>query len=175
MSPELLIIALAIIVAALLLRRRTERQREELRLPEGTVTYHDAPSQPGEILYSRTHKLVGKPDHMIRQPDGTIIPVETKTGRTPEAPYLGHVMQVIVYCVLIEENFGVRPPHGIIQYPDRDFTIHFTAAQESRLHLIVAEMRRKKAWESIPRNHNNPRVCAACGYNDICDERVEAK
>jgi CRISPR-associated exonuclease Cas4 len=174
MSPELLlVIALGIIVAALLLRRRTQRQREDLRLPEGEVIYQDTAARPAEILYSRIHKLVGKPDRLITQADGTIIPIEVKTGRTPESPYLGHVMQLMVYCVLIEENFGVRPPHGIIQYPDRDFTVAFTPAQEAQLHLIVADMRRKKTWESIPRNHNNSRVCGACGYNTMCDERVE--
>jgi hypothetical protein len=30
------------------------------------------------------------------------------------------------YCLLVEENFGVRSPHGILQYRDRAFAIDYT-------------------------------------------------
>lgn len=174
MSPELLLpLALLLIVAAILLLRRAGSERAAIDLPAGEVVYQDDRQEESEILYSRTYKLKGKPDSLLRQPDGTIIPIERKTGRTPDQPYFGHVMQVITYCILVEENYGVRPPHGIIQYPNREFPIHFTSAQESRLLTLVAEMRRKREYESIPRNHNNPRICAACGYRHECDERLD--
>jgi CRISPR-associated exonuclease Cas4 len=169
----LLIVALLLIACAALLLRRARHERAAVALPAGKLVYQDDGYEEAEILYSTKHKLKGKPDSLVRQPDGTIIPIERKTGRTPDKPYFGHVMQVITYCILVEENYKVRPPHGIIQYPNRKYEIQFTPQEESRLLTLIAEMQRKREMESIPRNHYNPRICAACSYRSMCDERLD--
>src|SRR5690606_24314761 len=122
---DLALIALLILLAsgiALLIQAR--RRRAGLGLPPGEVIYQDTLARLDETLFSRRHRLAGRPDYLLR--DGEwLIPVEVKTGRTPNYPYPGQVMQCVAYCALVEEHFGVRPPYGIILFEQsgKQFTI----------------------------------------------------
>ena len=59
------------------------------------------------LLVSERLKILGRPDRIVRQ-GGFLIPEECKP--TSRRIYHGHRLQVIAYCLLIEEEFGVRPP-----------------------------------------------------------------
>src|SRR5947209_1851354 len=92
--------------------------------------YQDSPQRPDELLFASSLPLCGKPDYLIQTATG-IVPVEYKSGRVaPSVPYPSHVFQVIAYCLLVAEHYGHRPPHGILKYQDREFTIAYTAAYE---------------------------------------------
>ncbi|MCC6616842.1 MAG: CRISPR-associated protein Cas4 [Anaerolineae bacterium] len=173
MSNEaIFLVPLLLIVVAILLLWRSGRRRQALGVPEGSVAYRDTQERPGKLLTSERHGLIGRPDLLIEQ-GGVIIPIENKTGKTPARPYRGHVMQLIAYCVLVEETYGVRPPHGIIRYPAAQFEIAFSEALEVELEALIGEMAEKRRLASVARSHHNPRVCAACDYRSICDQRVE--
>ncbi len=60
------------------------------------------------------------PDELRRLPDGTIIPVEIKSRRSPRSgvPYSSHRVQLLAYCALVEETYGRVPPYGILSYGD---------------------------------------------------------
>lgn len=167
-----LILAIIIILAGVVILTRTRQQRLKLALPSGEVVYEDSPESPGRLLYSQRLKVMGKPDVLIQQKE-MIIPVEVKTGRTPREPYQAHIMQLVTYCHLIEENFHVRPTYGIIRYPQQEFKIRYTEALEQELVRIVGEMRVKRGWETVHRSHNRRGKCAACGFREVCSERLD--
>jgi CRISPR-associated exonuclease Cas4 len=99
-------LALLLLVTAVYLWSRGLQQKTGL--PDGGVIYTDTgtwyPNQ--NALYAQDVQLVGKPDYLIEQKDGMIVPVELKSGRAPEEPHDGHVLQLAAYCLLVEENSG---------------------------------------------------------------------
>lgn len=172
-ADTLLAVLLVVLALALLARRWTARRRAELGLPAGPVVYQDAEEQPARTLYSARYHLVGRPDHVVQEA-GYYIPIEVKTGRTPRRPYPGQVMQLIAYCALVEENYRVRPPYGLIYFEATEtwFEIEYSPEQEAALASTLAAMRRARAAPQVHRSHQSPPVCAACGYNAQCDERL---
>lgn len=101
--------------------------------------YSDSDNKPGEILYSKTLSLSGKPDYLIKE-NNMVFPVEVKTGHTPNEPYLNHTMQLMAYCLLVEENYGTRPPGGYLKYPGREFKIAYTDEARDSIKELVGEM-----------------------------------
>src|ERR1041384_6771366 len=118
-------LAVAIILVAIVILVRTRQQRSQLSLPSGDVIYEDNPERPGQLLHSHTLEISGKPDVLIQKGD-IVIPVELKTGRTPDTPFEGHILQLVAYCHLIEANYHIRPTHGIIRYPNKEFRVEYS-------------------------------------------------
>lgn len=173
-GDSLFLIPILVIAIALVLLLITRQKRETLQMPPGTPIYPDRHERKGTLLYSHRHRLMGRPDFLIKH-DNAIIPVEIKTGATPYQPYPGHVMQLIAYCVLVEENFHTRPTHGVIRYPDRQFEIEFTTEHELELESILGEMREKREQLDVHRSHNSVRKCASCGFSEQCSERLDTQ
>src|SRR5688572_13440327 len=96
------ITAFILFVLGILLLLFISKKRSDFGILNSTKIYSDTDKNPGETLYSKTINLVGKPDYLIKE-DGMIIPVEIKTGKTPKTPYLNHTMQLMAYCLLVEE------------------------------------------------------------------------
>jgi CRISPR-associated exonuclease Cas4 len=141
--------------------------------PRGRAVYQDRAEEASPMLRARTLRLRGRPDLLIAE-GGTIIPVEIKTGRTPREPYHGHVLQLLAYCLLVEEHHGVRPPYGLIRYPEREFRIAYDDRRERELRALVATVAREKARAAEQhRSHAAPPRCAACGFRAHCDERLD--
>lgn len=141
-------------------------------MPEGEPIYMDTTEEPGRVLRSERYGLSGKPDFLLRQGD-SIVPVEAKTGKTPRQPQPGHVLQLMAYCVLVEENYGVRPAYGIVRYREQQFTIEFTPEREQALLDTLWEIQQARLQDEVHRSHNHPARCAACGYRDRCDQRID--
>jgi CRISPR-associated exonuclease Cas4 len=117
------------------------------------VVYSDTEGQPGEVLFSKTLNLVGKPDYLIKE-NGLIFPVEIKTGKTPSSPYLNHTLQLMAYCLLVEENFGIKPVGGYLKYPEKEFKIAYTNEAKESVKLAVNEILRfKESGEELTCNH----------------------
>jgi CRISPR-associated exonuclease Cas4 len=163
---------LLLTLAFLLLWLSTQRRRG-LGVPEGRLLYEDSGVQRRleQPLMAEDLDLVGKPDYLIESKQG-LIPVEVKTGRTPQRPFDSHVFQLAAYCALVERNFQQRPPYGIIRYPQRSFQIDFSAALEAQLLALLAEMRAAFASSELHRSHNQAARCRACGYAALCTERL---
>ena len=81
-------------------------------------------------------------------------------------------MQLMAYCLLVEVNYQTRPAYGVIRYPENEFMIEFTPEREAALLEILADMWEKRSQSDVLRSHNNPRICAACGFYDQCNERL---
>ena len=92
------------------------------RSPSATVVAVDDPAFGGmQTIVSDRWGLKGRPDELRRFPDGTIIPVEIKSCRSPKSgvPYQSHRVQLLAYCALVEETYGRSPPYGVLAYGDR--------------------------------------------------------
>lgn len=144
-------------------------------LPAGKVIYtDDGVWQPQrEALTAPALRLIGRPDYLVQQRDGMIIPVEVKSAASPPHPHLPHVLQLAAYCLLVEEQFGIRPSHGILQYQDNAFAIDYTDELEADLLDTLASMRSALLdAEQVQRHHASPARCRACSVRAACDERL---
>jgi CRISPR-associated exonuclease Cas4 len=169
----MLYIALLFIIIAALLLWQSGRQRAQAGLPGGRIVYTDTRlwGRIEKPLFSSELGLTGKPDYLVQQ-DGMVIPVEVKSGRTPDAPYDSHIFQVAAYCLLVNKTYGKRPPYGIIHYSSRDFAVDFTPQLESALLDQLAEIRRDETRTNIRRSHEDQARCRKCGFRKVCDQSL---
>jgi CRISPR-associated exonuclease Cas4 len=144
-------------------------------LPPGELIATDSQSNwlpQQENLYDPTLRLVGKPDYLVRERDGTYTPVELKSMPAPAEPYEGHIMQLAAYCLLVEKTYGRRPRYGILQYKDRAFAINYTHTLEELLIDLIGDMRDDLFALDVPRNHAEWPRCAGCGLRPACDQSL---
>jgi CRISPR-associated exonuclease Cas4 len=173
MSWSVFILA-GLILVTLLVWRWSRRLQRQTGLPDGDVIYTDTGAwiPNDQPLFADDLRLVGKPDYLVKQANGAMIPVEIKSRRAPAEPYDGHVLQLAAYCLLVEVNYGVRPAYGILQYRDQAFAIDYTETLEDDLLDTLAEMRADLYADDVDRDHNDWRRCAKCSLNQDCYQRL---
>ena len=167
--------ALALIAAAVLFLWLASRQRNQAGLPAGRISYTDVGEwQPNhQALYDPKLGLAGKPDYLVYV-NGTPVPVEVKSGRTPTAPYDSHIIQLAAYCYLVEVTTGKEPPYGLLRYPQETFEIDYTPELRAELLELVEAIRADSRRRTPPeRSHENARRCSGCGYRETCDQRLK--
>lgn len=147
-----LVVAVLLVIGLVLIAVAAARRRN-LGTLAGTILYRDTEEQPGAILYAENIGIMGKPDYLIRG-NGTIVPVEVKTGKTPERPYKNHLMQLIAYCILVEANYPVRPTGGFIRYPEHEFWIDYTTSRKQELLGTISDMRHVLRTGAVPSCHH---------------------
>jgi CRISPR-associated exonuclease Cas4 len=169
-----LLLVLGLLLLAAVLWHTGQAWRQRSGLPEGEVIYTDtgAWETNDQVLHAPDVRLVGKPDYLVRQHGGAIIPVEVKSGAAPAQPWEGQVLQLAAYCLLVESTYGVRPPYGILQYRDRAFAIDYTDDLEADLLDVLREMRGTLALSDVEPDHNDWRRCAGCGVRAACEKRL---
>jgi CRISPR-associated exonuclease Cas4 len=170
MSLVWLFISLGFLLQALRKERQARDVVAEAGLVAGELAYSDL-DKPAETLRSERYDLSGRPDYIVRRGE-RYIPVELKTGRTPDAPHDSHLMQLGVYCVLVEESYGVRPPLGVLQYAGRTFEVPFTDEYRDRVLETTLRMRLSDMTGVVHRNHERPGKCRGCSRRDVCPERL---
>lgn len=174
LSPALILaIGVFLLVLAAILFWQANQQRRQAGLPGGRVIYSDTRGWGAleNPLFDSSLGLAGKPDYLVRQ-GGSIIPVEVKSGRAPEAPYDAHIFQLASYCLLVEKAYHVRPPYGILHFSDRDFAIDYTPELEFALMNLLADMRRDERKGEVGRSHEQAARCAGCGFRNLCDQSL---
>jgi CRISPR-associated exonuclease Cas4 len=169
-----IILATTLLVIGLILLLFSLRQRKSSGLPTGKVIYSDTNQwEPLETpLYDPSLGLAGRPDYLVRH-ESQIVPVEIKSSQVSDAPYEGHVMQVAAYCRLIDTEFGIRPDHGLINYPGATFSIEYTHELEGNLTDLLKEIRTQTSQTIPNRSHQSHNRCRNCGYRRICDQALE--
>lgn len=172
MNPA--VFALLLLLAAGLLFWWAGRQQRRLGLPSGRLLYEDsgAQEQLQDVLLAEDLGLLGRPDYLVQAKEG-LVPVEVKSGRTPQRPFETHILQLAAYCALVQRNYNQRPPYGIIRYPERSFNVPFTTELEARLIAVLSEMHTALATGvEQHRSHTMAARCRACGYRDVCVEQL---
>ena len=165
---------LGLFVGVYWLWSRSRTLRHQSGLPEGNVIYTDdgAWFPNREVLRADDYRLAGKPDYLVEQTNGSLIPVELKSGLSPEAPREGHVLQLAAYCLLVQESFGRRPEYGILQYRDKAFAIDYSEDLEEDLLDLLAEMREATFAGELNRDHDEAGRCYRCGVRRSCHQRL---
>jgi CRISPR-associated exonuclease Cas4 len=160
---ELLVVALVLGLLGVLLVVLAFRGRQALGFAGGkTVALDDV------TLFSERLKLVGRPDRIVRQGE-TLIPEEWKSAKRVNQ---GHKLQLGTYFLLIEDEFGVRPPFGVIVLGDgKRVEVKNTEALRLEVLAIAEKIRqhRRNIAEEIP-VRQPPAKCRACGQRGNCGQ-----
>lgn len=151
--------------------RGAQDLRASRNLGEAPIEYVDDLGGEAPVLESSTHGLRGRPDLILRN-EGSLIPVEVKTGRIPQGPLFSHILQVAAYCLLVEESYGSRPPYGLLRYGETVHEIDYTEELEDLLLTKLDEMRAVAANGEAHRNHRRRGKCLRCSRRHACDERL---
>jgi CRISPR-associated exonuclease Cas4 len=166
------ILGIVLVVASSLVLVWGARLREVTGLPEGRIISSDTgPEERGRPLFSARYGLTGTPDCVIRTGSG-LVPVEIKPGRREAEPHESHLLQVLAYCLLIEETAGKRPPYGLLRYSSDTFKVDYNRQTRAYLLSVMEEMRHSAHEKSVQRNHDQAQRCRACAYRSVCDESL---
>lgn len=166
-----LALLLALVGAGLLFYAR--RQQQAAGLPIGKIVYVDtgAWKRCQCPLFSSRYRLTGKPDYLVRE-HGRIVPVEVKPGRQATEPYERDILQLAAYCLLVEEEYGQRPPYGYLKYQQVVFRINYSDDLFHRVLSSLQTMRRDSCASDVSPSHNEPQRCVRCGHRYACDRRL---
>jgi CRISPR/Cas system-associated exonuclease Cas4 (RecB family) len=157
-------------VLAALSERAAHKRLRTAGLVPGTLVDTDL-SGAGELLSDDEWGIQGRPDYVIRTQDG-VIPVEVKSGRTPERPHENHVLQLACYLRLLEAKTGSPPVYGLITYPEGTFRVEWDDDVQRYLRGTLARMERAVAEGRADRDHEHVGRCRGCARRAVCDERL---
>jgi CRISPR-associated exonuclease Cas4 len=172
-SLLLLIVTLILLAAGLALLWWSRRARLRTGLPGGQVVYSDTGAEQAvlEPLISHRYGLVGKPDYLVEVVHGRsrlVVPLEVKSRKRPPVLHEGHVLQLATYCLLVEDVYGVRPPHGYLRYVDATIAVPFTNDLRQAVLEAAAAIRKARTQANVPRSHQEAGRCGRCGYIASC-------
>ncbi|MGB1252329.1 MAG: CRISPR-associated protein Cas4 [Candidatus Promineifilaceae bacterium] len=168
-------VALALIIVVIWLIYELQQSRYQASMSQGELVYADEGvlHKQTESLTAMDVGLVGRPDYIMRFRDGSLVPIELKSGHAPRGgAYNAHIMQLMAYCLLVQENYGIRPIFGRLQYEDTHFDYEYTDELEDELLDILAYMREDMFEQDVTRDHENSRKCANCSVRDFCEQRL---
>ena len=150
------------------------RVRHRTGLPAGRVLHSDmGEGRPGKPLYSPRYGLAGTPDYIVETPEGPV-PMEVKPGRTEQEPHESHLLQVLAYCLLLEETEGKPPPHGLLRYKHETFRVDYNGDTRAYLLGVMQRMREDERENGPERSHEVEGRCRACGYRRVCSQSLWA-
>ena len=176
MSPLQIFLVIFFCVAllvAFLLWRRARSLWGSVGLPPGQVVSMDTTNwERSDPLYAPRLRLTGKPDYLVRS-GRSLIPVEVKPGRHASQPYDSDVLQLMAYCLLVEETTGRRPDYGLLRYQTETFRLAYDSRSRGLVLDAIAYMRRDLSRRDVHPNHTDPVRCRFCGYAQDCGQRVE--
>jgi CRISPR-associated exonuclease Cas4 len=176
MEIALAFVVIGALLVAFFLRRTARVEHARAGLPiDARVVYSDtgAWTRVEKPLFSRRLRLTGKPDYVVRDAAGALIPIEVKPNRRAPQPRRSDAMQLMAYGILVEEEFGARPEYGLLKYREEVFQIAFTDELRVEFFEILREMRAARHAKNVARSHADPIKCRYCGYREECDERLE--
>lgn len=173
LGPLFLLAASLLVLLAIILLVWSARLRARHGLPGGDVVYSDTGAERIEAkpIFSARYGLTGKPDYLVKT-SGGLVPVEVKPERDDEEPHESHLLQVLAYCLLVEDSEGTPPPYGLLRYSSGTFKVDYNS--ETRAHLlgIMEEMKAARHGAEVRRSHDQPGRCRGCAYNEVCDESL---
>jgi CRISPR-associated protein Cas1 len=124
---------------------------------------------------SETYGLIGRVD-CIRKRDGNIIPYEHKRGKSarstdgkPET-WASDRLQIIAYCLLVEEHLGKAILEGRVRYHADNATVRVPIDEKARMDFERHLERAKELQLSIERPPvaSNERLCVKCSLAPVC-------
>ena len=119
-------------------------------------------------LSSQRLRLVGRPDRIVRQ-GKHLIPEEWKSAKRVSE---GHRLQLGTYFLLIEAEYGKRPPFGVVVLGDGSrIKVKNTERLRSKVLAIAEKIKgaRRKLTGEIPVRQPAAK-CRACGQHANCSQ-----
>lgn len=124
---------------------------------------------------SETYDLIGKVD-CIRKRDGQVIPYEHKRGRAARSSegksetWTSDRLQIIAYCLLVEENLGRTIFEGRVRYHADNATVRVPIDEQARTDFVQHLARAKNLQTSVERPPvaSNERLCVKCSLAPVC-------
>jgi CRISPR-associated exonuclease Cas4 len=159
-----------LLVIAFTAQETYRSKQQEGRLVPGQVVDSDLAGE-GTILADPALGLTGKPDYVLKTEHG-LVPVEVKTGQTPERPFESHVLQLASYLDLLEADTGTAPEYGLLTYPQGIFRIAWDQDLRGRLTATLGRMAAAQAAGKADRDHEQPGRCRGCARRAACDQRL---
>jgi CRISPR-associated exonuclease Cas4 len=86
----------------------------------------------------------------------------------------GHVLQLAAYCLLVEDNYGYRPPYGYLRYADATIQIPYTNELRAAVLTAMRAMRKARTAADVSRSHEDAGRCQRCGYLASCGPQALA-
>jgi CRISPR-associated protein Cas4 len=141
------------------------------KIQEGKIIYSDL-NKPDKPFFSKRYKIIGKPDYIIKK-EGHYIPVEVKTGNHLKAKK-SHILQLMAYCHLLEENYNCYIPYGILVYNNTSkvFEISYDPKMRFELASVIKKMKKNLKSNIIKRNHSEKQKCIKCSMKNHCDQKL---
>ncbi|MDE1820914.1 MAG: PD-(D/E)XK nuclease family protein [Euryarchaeota archaeon] len=129
----------------------------------------DQPSLGGGMrtLSSPRYRLSGRPDELRRSRDGRLVPVEIKSTRAPRSgvPYPSHRIQLLAYCLLLEEATGAPPPFGVLSFGDgTEIPVRWDDEARAEVLGVLEEWRQPYRGAMDPA----PGKCRTCAFGAVC-------
>ena len=173
MTGVLIVAVLLLLAGGLSMLWWSRRARRATGLPAGAVVYSDTGKEEAvlEPLVSQRHGLVGKPDYLVEVTGAgkrLVVPLEVKSRKRPPVTDPGHLLQLATYCLLVEDLFGQRPPHGYLRYADATLKIEYTDELRSAVLASAGAIRKARSADNVSRSHQDAGRCRRCGYLDSC-------
>jgi len=72
------------------------------------------------------------------------------------------------YCLLVEDHYKMRPPHGLIRYADGIVRIPFNPDLQRQVLSAAEAIRRARTAPDVRRQHNDVARCRRCPYRQAC-------
>jgi len=159
-----------LIVLSKIIQSKVDYVKKSYRIQGGEITYSDL-DVPGKSFFSKRYRISGKPDYIVRR-EKRYIPVELKSGNY-NRPQKNHVFQLAAYCQLVEENYRVFVPYGILVYGEQNqFNIPFDPRVRFELEKTINEMRRVIKKGKITMMSRESFRCKSCSMRDYCDIKI---
>ena len=122
--------------------------------------------QKAPTLSSTRLGLVGRCDQILKV-GRCYVPVEQKPTSRRLQP--SHVLQVGALCLLVQEEYDIRPPYGLVVLAGgRQERVLFNNELEQSVLTTMSEMRRAISSGQEPGPRWEAPKCKACGFRDNC-------
>lgn len=170
-----MIVASFFLYKLLVSTEKIDKLRDDYKLGEKDIETPDGLTAETPVLKSTNFNLAGRPDYLIKEGE-LRIPVEVKTGRRPRAPFFSHVLQIGAYCLLSEETYSKKPPHGEIRYgfESEPHEVKWNSDLKSLVLEKLEEMNDILGGKmEAHRNHKRVGKCNSCSRRKGCPERLK--
>jgi|UPI00039ADCAA CRISPR-associated exonuclease Cas4 len=122
-------------------------------------------------LICEKYHLHGIVDEVVTLKDHTLAPIDYKYAIYPQYVYRSHRMQILSYCLLIEEVYQQPVNCGFLFYireGSRQVKVPYNAQSRQKIIQDLEQILRVIQNENIPAKTNNWAECIDCTYKNIC-------
>jgi CRISPR-associated exonuclease Cas4 len=122
-------------------------------------------------LESEKYHLRGLIDDVVTLEDNSMAPVDFKFVPYQEYTFKSHKIQILTYCLLIEEIYATEVKNGYIFYirgGSKQVTIPFNESAKKNIITDVEGILTIMREEKMPGATPNRNKCIDCTYKNIC-------